>query len=48
MIDFTGTLTDILDANAGLRAMVVRPLPRPGPGPFGAFLPTLQVVYDRS
>ncbi len=44
-IEFSTTLSDILDANSGLRAMIIRPLPRPGPGPFGAGL-TLLTVRD--
>lgn len=46
MIEFSQTLSDILDANSGLRAMVIRPLPRPGPGPFGASLSILQVNLE--
>jgi hypothetical protein len=43
MMDFTQTVTDILDANQGLRAIVIRPLPRPGPGAFGSSMDVLQV-----
>ncbi len=44
MLDFSETLTNILDANQDLRAIVIRPLPQPGPGPFNfASLPNLQV-----
>lgn len=46
IIEFSQTLSDILDANSGLRAMVIRPLPRPGPGPFGASLSILQVNLE--
>ncbi len=44
MIDFTTSLTAILDSNPGMRAMVIRPLPRPGPGEFGACVQVLQVT----
>jgi hypothetical protein len=39
VIDFTQNLTSMLDANPGLRAMVFRPLPRPGPVELGAGIP---------
>ncbi len=47
MIDFAQTLSEILDSNVGMRAMVIRPLPKPGPLPFGDDLKTLQVPASR-
>jgi hypothetical protein len=44
-MDFTQTVTDILDANQGLKAIIIRPLPRPGPGKFGSGLEVLQVEF---
>jgi hypothetical protein len=45
MMDFTQTVTDILDANQGLKAIIIRPLPRRSSGPFGEGLEALQVDF---
>ncbi len=45
-IDFAETLSSILDEHPSLRAMIIRPLPRPGPGPFGAGLTILTVSFS--
>lgn len=49
MNEFARILSDILDAQPGLRAMIVRPVPRPNPHvPFGQDLLALQVIVCRS
>jgi len=45
MMDFSQTLTEILDSRPGLRAIVVRPIPRLGQGAFGSELVILQGCF---
>ena len=44
MIDFSRTLREILDAYPSVRAIVVRPLLRTGPGSYTGDLSVLQVL----
>ena len=48
MIEFSTSLTSILDAHPNLRAVVIRPLPRPGSAIERSGLPTLEVSFPIS